>query len=87
MADRWEVVRIYGDERPHVRSEHKSVELAEAAFAKATKDDALYAVDVNYLPGGQWLAFEPLFGIANGYQWIAHDGCPVYAEQRLNEGW
>lgn len=84
-ADKWEVVRIYGDDRTNIVSTHKTVELAEAAFAAATANDTFYAVDVSYLPGGRRLDFEPLFGIANGCRWVASgEGC-AWADRSLNE--
>lgn len=86
-ADRWEVVRHYGDNRQSVISHHKSIELAEAAYAVATGED-WYAVDVSFLEGGHVLNFEPLFGIANGYAWVAapddlHGA--IYADEWLND--
>lgn len=84
MADKWEVVRIFGDERQHVRSTHKSPELAERAYAVAAADPAFYAVDVSYLPGGRVLDFEPAYGTANGLYWVAHEGRPVYSEAWVN---
>lgn len=87
MTDKWEVVRIHGDERAHVRSTHKSVELAERAFAKAVKSNEFYAVDVCFLPNGREVDFDPIFGIANGFQWVQHSHASrtVWSEDNFND--
>lgn len=82
-ADAWEVVRHGGDHRGTVITTHKSIELAEKAYAAAV-EQGFYAVDVSFLPGGKRLMFQPLFGIANGLFWVDYHG-PVYSDNWVND--
>ena len=83
---RWEVVRIHGDQRPHVRTLHKSPELAYAAFERAFASGEFYAIDIVFLPTGNPLkGWEPLQGSANGrLVWIMLDGSLVWSEEGMN---
>lgn len=83
MSDKWEVLRIYGDDRQGVSSFHKSAELADCAFAKAVASNDFYAVDVLFLVNGRRVDFEPIYGIANGFQWITHNNELIYSDAQL----
>lgn len=83
---RWEVVRIYADGvRANVTTTHKSADYAERHYNAAVALGIYYAVDVNFLPHGRVLDFEPLYGVANGFAWVEHDGGAVYADEALND--
>jgi hypothetical protein len=82
-ADLWEVTRHYADgEQSNVHSLHARADLAERAYRRAL-GEGFYAVDVSFLPHGRKLAFEPLYGTANGFQWHAHEGQAIYSDPSI----
>lgn len=83
---KWEVLRITGDTRPNRSSFHRTHALAHAAYLKALEESEWYAVDMLYLPTGNGRKeSEPLYGRANGFDWIEHEGRAVWSNKRLNE--
>lgn len=83
--DSWEVIKQWGDYRRPEISTHQSIELAEKAYAAAVAK-GFYAVDVLFLPRGNPLMFESLFGIENGFFWVYYHGI-IYSDKFLNPSW
>lgn len=86
MADKWEVIRHFADGvRGSVITRHYAARLADKAFAQAVAEGFYYAVDVNFLPSGSSLNFEPMYGIANGFFCYWHENRCIWSDEQLNE--